>query len=144
MMKRSLKVWVGTIVLALMTGPGNFMPLANPAWAAQETPVQKATPPPPGSAPSYADVNQVIAKHLCTVCHGGAEPRAGLSLDDYKSMLKGSRRGPVIVPGNPANSEIVRRLKGTSEPRMPFNGPPWLSDDEVALIEQWIAAGAKP
>ena len=141
-MKRNLKVLVGATALVLMTGAGNLMPLANPALAAQETPAQKAAPP-AGSTPGYADVSQITAKYLCTVCHGGAEPRAGLSLDDYKSMMKGSKRGPVIVPGNPAGSEIVRRLKGASEPRMPFDGPPWLSDDEVTLIEQWIAAGAK-
>jgi cytochrome c5 len=142
-MKRNLKVWLKAMVLVLMTCASDPMPLANPAWAAQETPLQQATPP-AGSAPGYADVNRVITKHLCTVCHGGSEPRAGLSLDDYKSMMKGAKSGPVIIPGKPADSEIVRRLKGTSEPRMPSGGPPWLSDEEMSLIEEWIRAGAKP
>jgi hypothetical protein len=25
---------------------------------------------------------------------------------------------------------------------MPFNGPPWLSNDEILLIRQWIEEGA--
>ena len=25
---------------------------------------------------------------------------------------------------------------------MPFNGPPWLSDEEIRLIRQWIEQGA--
>ena len=25
---------------------------------------------------------------------------------------------------------------------MPFDGPPWLSDEEIALIRDWIAGGA--
>jgi hypothetical protein len=25
---------------------------------------------------------------------------------------------------------------------MPKDGPPWLPDDEIAVIEKWIAAGA--
>jgi len=28
-------------------------------------------------------------------------------------------------------------------PRMPMDGPPYLADDEVRLIEQWIAQGAR-
>ena len=26
---------------------------------------------------------------------------------------------------------------------MPFDGPPWLADEEMLLIEQWIAQGAR-
>jgi hypothetical protein len=26
---------------------------------------------------------------------------------------------------------------------MPFDGPPWLADEEMRLIEQWIAQGAR-
>jgi len=149
-MKRMLLVFVCAIGLVLMTGTSNIGPLANPYAAAQEAPAQKAGPPDggvkareAGSVPGSAAVSAIIAKYNCTVCHGGNEPRAGLSLDDHKSMMKGSKRGPVIVPGNPGSSELILRLKGTSEPRMPFTGPPWLADDEVATIEQWIAAGAK-
>jgi len=136
-----LSIVAGVLTVALMDGPYLAAQVAsaqttNPADAA--TPAQNA-----GKAPAYADVAAVISKYHCTVCHGGTEPRAGLSLDDHKSMLKGSKRGPVIVPGNPANSEIILRLKGQSEPRMPFTGPPWLSDEEVATIERWIAAGAR-
>ena len=25
---------------------------------------------------------------------------------------------------------------------MPFDGPPWLSDDDIRLISQWVAQGA--
>lgn len=56
--------------------------------------------------------------------------------------MKGSEDGPVVVGGKPGQSELMDRIKGISEPRMPLNGPPWLRDEEIALIEQWIDAGA--
>jgi hypothetical protein len=94
------------------------------------------------SPPGYEAVATIFNKYHCAVCHGGPDPRAGLSLDSYALLMKGSRRGPVVVAGDPAKSELIRRLKGTSEPRMPFTGPPWLDEGEVQLIEQWIAGGA--
>ena len=136
--------------LSIVTGVVTISRIEDPVPAAREASAQTANPAgaaassrAAGEAPTFADVTAIIAKYHCTVCHGGTEPRAGLSLDDHKSMLKGSKRGPVIVPGNPAKSEIIHRLKGKSEPRMPFTGPPWLSDDEIATIERWIAAGAR-
>ncbi len=44
MMKRNLKAWVGSTVLVLMTGAGNFMPLTNPALAARETRYKRQLP----------------------------------------------------------------------------------------------------
>jgi uncharacterized membrane protein len=149
-MKRVLMVIVVTAGLVLTTGAGNMGPLDNSSLLSREALAQKGNPPDTGAkfqqavaAPSYAAVSEIVAKYHCAVCHGGSEPRAGLSLDDHKSLMKGSKRGPVVVPGNPSNSEIILRLQGISEPRMPFTGPPWLSDEEVATIEQWITAGAK-
>lgn len=106
--------------------------LTAPAYAQQS-----------GKAPSYGDVEAIFTKYHCTVCHGGAEARAGLNLNSYAQLLKGGRSGPVVIPGDSGKSELVRRLKGSSEPRMPYTGPPWLAADEVTTIEAWIAAGAK-
>jgi uncharacterized membrane protein len=96
-----------------------------------------------GKGPDYAQVDAIFGKYHCTVCHGGAEPRGGLGLDSHASLLKGGKSGPVVIPGDSGKSELSRRLKGVSEPRMPYTGPPWLADEEVAVIQAWIAAGAK-
>lgn len=93
-------------------------------------------------APTYAEVAVIISKYHCTVCHGGTEPRAGLNLETRASLIKGGKDGPAVIPGQPGKSELILRLKGLSEPRMPYTGPPWLTDEEVGVIEQWIAAGA--
>lgn len=36
----------------------------------------------------------------------------------------------------------MRRIRGSARPRMPLDGPPYLSEAEVALISRWIDAGA--
>lgn len=75
------------------------------------------------------------------MCHSAlAGASKGLRLDDYAAALAGSERGAVLVPGDVAGSELIRRLRGQSVPRMPFLGRP-LPDDQIALIESWIAAG---
>lgn len=75
------------------------------------------------------------------MCHSAlAGASKGLRLDDYAAALAGSERGVVLVSGNAADSELIRRLRGESTPRMPFLGRP-LPDDEIALIESWVMAG---
>jgi mono/diheme cytochrome c family protein len=92
---------------------------------------------------SYADLEPILQAR-CVMCHGGAAPSAGLSLADVDALLAGAARGPVVVPGDPDGSELVRRLRGASLPRMPLTGPPYLSDEEIDLFARWIAAGADP
>jgi uncharacterized membrane protein len=91
--------------------------------------------------PVYADVALVFNKR-CTMCHRGSQAPLGLRLNSYDNIRAGSQNGPVIVPGNPGSSELVRRILGKSQPRMPLTGPPWLSESEMNVIERWIAAGA--
>jgi mono/diheme cytochrome c family protein len=92
-------------------------------------------------APTYADI-AAIFRDSCVLCHQGEAAPLGLRLDSYAAVMKGSKNRRVVRPGEPDRSELVKRLRGESVPRMPMTGPPWLSDEAVARIEKWIAAGA--
>jgi hypothetical protein len=87
----------------------------------------------------WEDVSPIFTKY-CINCHSSYGAALGLRLDSYNAALAGSVRGAVLLPGNPANSEVVRRLRGESVPRMPFLGYP-LKQDEIELIERWIDGG---
>ena len=91
--------------------------------------------------PAFSDVNQIFQTR-CVKCHSGTRPPEGLRLDSYKDAMAGSKDMQIIVKGEPGKSELVKRIKGTSKPRMPKDGPPWLPEKEITLIENWIAAGA--
>jgi len=92
-------------------------------------------------ADGFAAIAPLFRQH-CVVCHSGADAVLGLRLDSYDGVLAGSRRGPVVRPGNAAGSELLRRLRGESLPRMPLTGPPFLAEAEIARVAAWIAAGA--
>lgn len=90
-------------------------------------------------APSWSDIAPLFVQR-CVMCHSGENAAAGLHLDSYAGALAGGANGPVLVPGESARSELIRRLRGESQPRMPFLSYP-LSADEIALVERWIQAG---
>ena len=92
-------------------------------------------------AVTYADVSPIFESR-CARCHSGPKPPEALRLDSYENLMKGGKNGAVVQPGAPQKSDIVKSIKGIGKTRMPRNGPPWLSDADVALIEKWIAAGA--
>lgn len=93
-------------------------------------------------AASFEAVAGIFAER-CVVCHAGPNAVQGLRLDSHAGVMAGSVRGPVVRPGNPDGSELVKRLRGISQPRMPLTGPPYLDDAQIAAISAWIAAGAK-
>lgn len=83
----------------------------------------------------------------CFQCHGPDEKtrKGGLRLDERDAALKKGRSGAaVIVPGDPAKSELLARVR-SEEPTevMPPKkvGKP-LTPHEIDLIERWIREGA--
>jgi hypothetical protein len=66
----------------------------------------------------------------------------GYRLDTYDEALRSDDRARV-VPFAPDASELVRRVLGHAQPRMPYDGPPWLSDAELDRIVAWVAEGAR-
>ena len=102
------------------------------------------------STVSFAhDIKPIFDAH-CKFCHypNGAAPIGlqvtGLNLSTYDTVISGAIAGPVVIPDEPCSSILY--LKVTPGPpfgsRMPFNGPPFLTDGEIQLIHDWIAEGA--
>lgn len=89
---------------------------------------------------AWVDLEPVLQSR-CVMCHSGPGAPLGLHLDSLQGLLDGSRNGPVAKAGDPADSELIRRLKGISQPRMPLTGPPFLTEEEISLFERWIATG---
>ncbi|MFM2095551.1 MAG: hypothetical protein RIS70_2675, partial [Planctomycetota bacterium] len=89
------------------------------------------------------DIQPILAKR-CHACHGALQQKSGLRLDATSLILKGGEGGPVVVPGDPAASRLLDAMLGLNGLKMPPEGegtPP--TAEEVQLIKQWIASGAK-
>jgi len=87
------------------------------------------------------DIAPVLAEN-CLECHGTANnPGGGLRLATFNELLIGGNSGLIVLPGKPATSLLLRKIKGTAGDRMPLRKPP-LSDSVIAKFEKWIAEGA--
>ena len=110
----------------------------------------KASPTAPSTVPAKATVpantkalsfSRDIAPWMvdqCGQCHIKAE-RGGFSLATYNALIKGSKGGVVLFPGDPASSRIVETIETGDMPR---NGAK-VTPENFAKFKQWIKEGAK-
>ncbi len=81
-----------------------------------------------------------ILKAYCLDCHGGDKKlRGGLDLRLKRAIEQGGKSGPALLAAQPEKSLMVQRLKAGEMPPGDKKLPP----DKIAVIEKWIAAGAK-
>ena len=78
-------------------------------------------------------------------CHGPQKPKSHFRLDSRESALKGGEGGVDIIPGNSAESPLIRyvaRLVEDVEMPPPGKGEP-LTPAQVGLLRKWIDQGAE-
>lgn len=106
---------------------------------------------------TLADIEERVLRPHCAIpsCHASAEPTGRMRLDedfpratlrDVAAMGVACRdQGLVrVVPGDPARSLLYRKISEDAPPcgsRMPQAAPP-LPPELIALVHDWIAAGA--
>ena len=103
---------------------------------------QTPLPPPAARTVDYdGDVRPILAQN-CYSCHGLEAQQSGLRLDLRQNALRGGDYGPVITPGNSADSKLIKRLvHGDGGLQMPPTGA--LSDEEIGILRAWIDQGAE-
>ena len=84
-----------------------------------------------------------IFNKKCIACHGGVKRKAGFSLLFRSEALEKNESGiPAIIPGDPDNSEMIRRITHKDpEERMPYKHEP-LTEHEISVLRNWIKQGA--
>ena len=121
-------------------------PTSTPLPSPTPQPAEDTTPAPTAEvsatpttasrgALTYEGAIAAIFADRCSKCHGSAA-MAGLNLTTYATALKGGKDGAVIVPGDPANSLLIKKQSGAT----PHIGQ--LSASELQLVTEWIKAGA--
>ncbi|MFM8890029.1 MAG: DUF1549 domain-containing protein, partial [Planctomycetia bacterium] len=76
----------------------------------------------------------------CQRCPGDKVSEAGRRLGSRRAGLTGGDSGPAIVPGDPPHSRLVAAVRRAGGLAMPPAEK--LTDDEIATLETWVAAGA--
>jgi hypothetical protein len=82
--------------------------------------------------------------HNCHLAPDGEGYRAsGLSMRTYADLMRGTRYGPVVVPGDSRRSILVMLVEGRAgrSMRMPHNEAP-LDDRDIETLKRWIEQGA--
>jgi len=82
-----------------------------------------------------------LIEHHCSNCHGESGSFKETLLIDHAAL---TAPGGAIIPGDPEGSTFYQRLITEDDAlRMPWGQPP-LPEQEIAIIERWIAEGAAP
>ncbi len=72
--------------------------------------------------------------------------KSGLDLTSYEGLMKGTRFGPVVIPGDSEASTFTKLLTGTNKGlKMPqgLNETGTLDRQYILILRKWVKQGAK-
>ena len=114
-------------------------PAPSPAPAADATPAVA-----PAGDPAFALFNDSvhpIFEARCLNCHDASAHKGGLDLSTRAAILKGGESGPMIVPGDPEKSLLIKLIRHEAEPYMPHKADK-MPEGEIAKLVEWVKLGA--
>lgn len=84
-----------------------------------------------------------ILDDKCMSCHNASKKKGQLSFATEEAIQKGGKSGVVFVAGNLGQSEMIRRvlLPPHDDEFMPPKGKTPLTDEEISILNYWIANG---
>ncbi|WP_455217940.1 c-type cytochrome domain-containing protein [Kaarinaea lacus] len=96
---------------------------------------------------SYSKAIVPILEKYCLECHlpgGPGQQASGLDMSTYESLMKGTKFGSVIKPGDSLSSTLVILVEGRADPsiRMPHGNREGLTPEEMKTLRLWIDQGA--
>lgn len=121
---------LGSVLLALLAFPA----LGSPIQVQGEVSYKKDVVP--------------ILHDYCLSCHkpgGKGYKKSGLDMRTYQSLLKGTKFGSVIKPGDSFTSILIQVIEGRvhASIKMPFGMNGGLAKDKIEVLKKWVDQGAK-
>ena len=100
----------------------------------------------PAAVSFKGQVQPVLTKY-CVECHKPGTPgfaASGFGVESYASLMKGTRYGPVVIPGDPLASNLQVLIEGRASPaiKMPHSDKT-MKPEEVQVLRTWIEQGAR-
>ena len=96
---------------------------------------------------SYRADVQPILKQYCLECHadgGDGYAKSGLLMTSHESLMKGTKYGAIVKPGDSLGSVLIQLVEGRADPsiKMP-HGKAALPKEQIEVLKQWVVQGAK-
>ena len=96
---------------------------------------------------SYKADVQPILKQYCLECHaegGKGTEKSGLLMTSYESLMKGTKFGSIVKPGDSLSSVMIMLVEGRADPsiKMP-HGKESIPKEKIDVLRKWVAQGAK-
>ena len=138
-----LKKWIDEGAEFDADDPKALLVDLNPEASVGDLPVVKPMKSTGTETVSFKNDVAPILMQNCASCHGfGDRPSGRFDLASFSAMMRGGENGPPILPGNPDESFLVKKLLGTGGgERMPRGRDP-LDDAQMETITTWIKEGA--
>ncbi|HEU0233812.1 MAG TPA: c-type cytochrome domain-containing protein [Gallionella sp.] len=98
---------------------------------------------------SFKNDVRPILHDYCVSCHspsGRGYAKSGLDLTSYENLMKGTKFGPVVIPGNSETSTFTKLLTGTNKGlKMPagLNEAGTLDRQYILIMRKWVKQGAR-
>jgi hypothetical protein len=95
----------------------------------------------------HRDVYPILQAN-CHQCHlppdGEGYRMTGLNMQTYADLMRGTRYGPVVIPGDSRHSILTMLVEGRADPsmRMPHDKAP-LGYQDIEILDRWIDQGAQ-
>lgn len=84
-----------------------------------------------------------IFETYCIGCHSSDDNEGGFVMDSHAAVMQGGEEGIAITAGQASSSRLFLMAAGKLEPVMPPDGEQGPSDEELAVLADWIDQGAK-
>lgn len=125
-------------------GVVTVLPFGLALWASAAQVKTKPAPLAAGKLQYNRDIRPILAEN-CFPCHGpdSAARKAGLRLDRFADATAVLNGHSAIVKGNPATSEMVKRITGQGPLMPPPSTKKVVTPEQIALLKRWIAQGAE-
>jgi WD40 repeat protein/mono/diheme cytochrome c family protein len=114
------------------------------AAAVHAAPPKKEEGIDPNKPVSFYKHIRPIFQAQCNGCHQPAKKKGDYIMTEFVALLKGGEEGHAVVAGKPTESNLLKLIKPDEKGKveMPQKAEP-LHETQIALIERWIAEGAK-
>lgn len=129
-------IWAGHLGADITHGENFVLAPVTPAYVKPQVGLSDAF--------IYADLVEPILDAKCVGCHNSKKAKGELVMETKELLLKGGKNGKLWDTTKDDLGLMMRRvhLPMESKEHMPPSGKPQLTDEESAILYEWIKAGS--